>query len=165
MNSQAAFQNASKDAIFDKRFCRQSSQTLSAYASALKGMCHTLQGHVSYFSALVWCTVVGWQLLMSKLPHEKYCYGWLLRMLLRRCRLQSAGNCSTLWEQTAGSQPSTSQVILQIEGKAFWYTFAFFASVLVLGILDVVPVTEFPRSLVLYLFCEFHVALEAGFLK
>ena len=54
----------------------------------------------------------GWQKLTSYLPHEKYCYGWLHRRLLRRYRPQSAVNCSTLWEQTAGSSPNTSQVSL-----------------------------------------------------
>ena len=50
----------------------------------------------------------GWQLLRSRLPHEKYCYGWLHRKLLGPYRLQSALNCSTLWEKTAGSQLSIS---------------------------------------------------------
>ena len=67
-----------------------------------------------------WHGVECWQKLTSYLPHEKYCYGWLHRRLLRRYRPQSAVNCSTLWEQTAGSQPSTSQVSLQ--NKAITHT-------------------------------------------
>ena len=50
----------------------------------------------------------------AELPREKFCYRWLHRRLLRRYRPQSAVNCSTLWEQTTGSQPSTSQVSLTI---------------------------------------------------
>ena len=53
-----------------------------------------------------------WQSLASKLPLEKFCYGWLHRRLLRRYRPQSAVNCSTLWERAAGSSPNTSQVSL-----------------------------------------------------
>ena len=49
----------------------------------------------------------------AELPREKFCYRWLHRRLLRRYRPQSAVNCSTLWEQTTGSQPSTSQVSLE----------------------------------------------------
>ena len=64
----------------------------------------------------------SWQLLTSRLPHEKYCYGWLHRRLLRRYRPQSAVNCSTLWEQTTGSQPSTSQVSLEAV-HVFLFTF------------------------------------------
>ena len=54
----------------------------------------------------------SWHLLKSRVPREKYCYGWLHRRLLRRYRPQSAVSCSTLWEQTAGSPPSTRQVSL-----------------------------------------------------
>ena len=65
--------------------------------------CKTTRGDVRS-----WC----WQLLESKLPLKKFCYGWLHRRLLRRYRPQSAVNCSTLWERAAGSPPNTSQVSL-----------------------------------------------------
>ena len=52
-------------------------------------------------------------MLASKLHLEKFCYGRLHRRLLRRYRPQSAVNCSTLRERTAGSPPSTSQLSLR----------------------------------------------------
>ena len=55
----------------------------------------------------------------AELPREKFCYRWLHRRLLRRYRPQSAVNCSTLWEQTTGSQPSTSQVSLGVICELF----------------------------------------------
>ena len=61
----------------------------------------------------IWFYMYSWWKLASWPPHEKCCYGWLHRRLLRRYRPQSAVNCSTLWEQTAGSQPSISQVSLK----------------------------------------------------
>ena len=64
-----------------------------------------------------------WQMLESDQPQEKFCYGWLHRRLLRRYRPQSAMNCSTLQEQTAGSLPNTSQVSLQITTPAKIHTF------------------------------------------
>ena len=58
-----------------------------------------------------------WQMLESDQPQEKFCYGWLHRRLLRRYRPQSAMNCSTLQEQTAGSLPNTSQVSLLLKDR------------------------------------------------
>ena len=63
-------------------------------------------------------TTCWWQLTSSP-PLEKSCFGWLHRRLLRRYRPQSAVNCSTLWEQVAGSLPSTSQVSL-FKAPSLW---------------------------------------------
>jgi len=67
---------------------------------------------VCYFCALFFPNC--WGKLASYPSHEKFCYGWLHRRLLRRYRPQSAVNCSTLRERAAGSSPSASQVSLQM---------------------------------------------------
>ena len=56
----------------------------------------------------------GRQVLASIQPENKFCYGILLRRILRRYRPQSAVSCSAIWERTAGSSPSTNQVNLEV---------------------------------------------------
>ena len=58
-------------------------------------------------------TRYSWQVLVSNQPQNKFCYGILLRRLLRRYRPRSAVSCSAIWKRTAGSSPNTSQVSLR----------------------------------------------------